>query len=126
MLATNGNSHLGGDDFDQLLVDFIRQKFFAEQDFKPILRSYLKKKAEQLKIQLSNHLEANISLQVGQEAVIFSITQKNFSKIISPLLEKTRTHTQIALRDADLKPEDSGGYHILVGGSTRIPSFACE
>ena len=106
VLATNGNSHLGGDDFDQLLVDFIRQKFFAEQDFKPILRSYLKKKAEQLKIQLSNHLEANISLQVGQEAVIFSITQKDFSKIISPLLEKTRTHTQIALRDANLKPEE--------------------
>ena len=86
VLSTNGNSHLGGDDFDQLLVDVIGQKFFAEQDFKPILKSYLKKKAEQLKIQLSNHLEANISLQVGQEAV--SITQKN---IISPLLEKTRT-----------------------------------
>ena len=121
VLATNGNSHLGGDDFDQLLVDFIRQKFFAEQDFKPILRSYLKKKAEQLKIQLSNHLEANISLQVGQEAVIFSITQKDFSKIISPLLEKTRTHTQIALRDANLKPEEVEDI-ILVGGSTRIPA----
>ena len=121
VLATNGNSHLGGDDFDQLLVDFIRQKFFAEQDFKPILKSYLKKKAEQLKIQLSNHLEANISLQVGQEAVIFSITQKDFSKIISPLLEKTRTHTQIALRDANLKPEEVEDI-ILVGGSTRIPA----
>ena len=76
---------------------------------------------EQLKIQLSNHLEANISLQVGQEAVIFSITQKDFSKIISPLLEKTRTHTQIALRDANLKPEEVEDI-ILVGGSTRIPA----
>ena len=121
MLSTNGNSHLGGDDFDQLLVDVIGQKFFAEQDFKPILKSYLKKKAEQLKIQLSNHLEANISLQVGQEAVIFSITQKDFSKIISPFLEKTRIHTQIALRDANLKPEEVEDI-ILVGGSTRIPA----
>ena len=121
VLSTNGNSHLGGDDFDQLLVDVIGQKFFAEQDFKPILKSYLKKKAEQLKIQLSNHLEANISLQVGQEAVIFSITQKDFSKIISPFLEKTRIHTQIALHDANLKPEEVEDI-ILVGGSTRIPA----
>ena len=121
VLATNGNSHLGGDDFDQLLIDFIEQKFFAEQDFEPILKSYLKKKAEQLKIQLSNHLEANISLQVGQETIPFSITQKDFSKIISPLLDKTRSHTQIALRDADLKTEEVDDI-ILVGGSTRIPA----
>ena len=121
VLATNGNSHLGGDDFDQLLIDFIEQKFFAEQDFEPILKSYLKKKAEQLKIQLSNHLEANISLQVGQETIPFFITQKDFSKIISPLLDKTRSHTQIALRDADLKTEEVDDI-ILVGGSTRIPA----
>ena len=98
VLATNGNSHLGGDDFDQLLIDFIKQKFFSEQDFKPILKSYLKKKTEQLKIQLSNHLEANISLQVGQETIPFSITQKEFTKIISPLLHKTKEHIQTALR----------------------------
>ena len=121
VLATNGNSHLGGDDFDQLLIDFIEQKFFAEQDFEPILKSYLKKKAEQLKIQLSNHLEANISLQVGQETIPFFITQKDFTKIISPLLDKTRSHTQIALRDADLKTEEVDDI-ILVGGSTRIPA----
>ena len=118
---TNGNSHLGGDDFDQLLIDFIKQKFFSEQDFKPILKSYLKKKTEQLKIQLSNHLEANISLQVGQETIPFSITQKEFTKIISPLLHKTKEHIQTALRDAELKAEEIDNI-ILVGGSTRIPA----
>ena len=121
VLATNGNSHLGGDDFDQLLIDFIKQKFFSEQDFKPILKSYLKKKTEQLKIQLSNHLEANISLQVGQETIPFSITQKEFTKIISPLLHKTKEHIQTALRDAELKAEEIDNI-ILVGGSTRIPA----
>ena len=78
---------------NQLLVEVIGQsKFFAEQDFKPILKSYLKKKAEQLKIQLSNlWKQGNIFLQVGQEAVIFSgLSQKDFSKIISPFWGKNK------------------------------------
>ncbi len=125
VLSTNGNSHLGGDDFDQLLIDFIEQKFFMDKNSKkqssPVLKSYLKKKAEQLKIQLSNHLEASIPLQVGQETIDFTIKQKEFTKIISPLLEKTKEHTKIALRDANLKTEEIKDI-ILVGGSTRVPA----
>ena len=60
-------------------------------------------------------------MQVGQETIPFSITQKEFTKIISPLLHKTREHIQTALRDAELKAEEIDNI-ILVGGSTRIPA----
>ena len=119
VLATNGNSQLGGDDVDQLLFDFILAETKFTGEMSPILQNYLKKKAEEIKCNLSNHLETKIKLQLNQTLVDFRITRETFSKLIEPLIEKTIEHTKQALSDANLKISEIDDL-ILVGGSTRL------
>ena len=119
VLATNGNSQLGGDDVDQLLFNFILAETKFTGEMTPVLQNYLKKKAEEIKCNLSNHLETTVSLQLNQSSIDFQITRKTFSNLIEPLIAKTIEHTKQALADANLKVSDIDDL-ILVGGSTRL------
>ncbi len=130
--ATNGDTHLGGDDYDRRLVDFIADEFKKEQgidlrgDRQALQR--LTEAAEKAKIELSSRVETEINLpfitadQTGPKHLVMSITRAKFEQLTADLTEKCVQPFQNALKDAGLQPADMDEV-ILVGGATRMPAI---
>ena len=128
VLATAGNNRLGGDDFDQRLIDYIAEEFRKEhgidlrQDRVALQR--LKEAAEKAKIELSGLMTANVNLPFIAEGPLhldMTITRAKFNELTADLVEKTVGPMNQALRDAGMTAKDIDKV-ILVGGSTRIPA----
>jgi len=130
VLATAGNNHLGGDDFDQKLIDYMAEKFRKEHgvDLKQDKQAFqrLKDAAERAKIELSAKFETEVSLPFitatteGPLHLEMKITRSTFESLIRDLIESTREQVERVLQDAKASPNDVDEV-ILVGGSTRIP-----
>ncbi|WZL74623.1 molecular chaperone DnaK [Clostridiaceae bacterium 35-E11] len=131
VLATHGNNHLGGDDFDQAIIDFLAESFKKEHgvDLRNDKMSLqrLKEAAEKAKKELSSTQTANINLPFitataeGPLHLNIDLTRAKFNQLTENLVEATMEPARKALRDANLAPADIEKV-ILVGGSTRIPA----
>ncbi|NLK44232.1 MAG: molecular chaperone DnaK [Tissierellia bacterium] len=131
VLATRGNNHLGGDDFDEKLVNYIADEFKKEngvdlkQDKMSLQR--LKEAAEKAKKELSSTMSTNINLpfitatQAGPLHLNMDITRAKFNELTADLVEATLEPVRAALKDAGLNASEIEKV-ILVGGSTRIPA----
>jgi molecular chaperone DnaK len=126
VLATNGNTHLGGDDIDRVLAEHLRLEFqrqFPNADAEaPILRATLLDAAERAKIELSADPAARIEIPfaAGAESFVMTVTRSDLERLAKPIVERCRFHCRRALEDAKLQPADLQAV-VLVGGSTRIP-----
>jgi len=130
VLATSGNNHLGGDDFDQRIIDWLADEFKKEHGIDlrndRMALQRLKDAAEKAKIELSSTTSTLISLPfitadaTGPKHLEKTLTRAKFEELISDLVEMTVGPIKQALQDAGLKPEDISKV-ILVGGSTRVP-----
>lgn len=130
VIATSGNNHLGGDDFDQRIIDFLAEEFKKQygvdlrNDRQALQR--LRDAAEKAKIELSSKLETDISLPYitataeGPLHLEMKLTRAMFESLTRDLVEKTREPIERALSDAKLRPQDIDEI-ILVGGMTRVP-----
>ena len=131
VLATAGNNRLGGDDFDQRLIDYIAEEFKREngidlrQDRMALQR--LKEAAEKAKIELSGMMSTNVNLPfitadaTGPKHLDVTISRAKFNELTADLVEKTVGPMTQAMRDAGVNAKDIDKV-ILVGGSTRIPA----
>ena len=129
--ATAGDNHLGGDDWDQRIIDWMADKFKAEngidlrQDKMALQR--LKEAAEKAKMELSSTTQANINLPFitadasGPKHLDYTLTRAEFERITKDLLDRVKKPVEQALKDAGLKAGDLDEV-ILVGGSTRMPA----
>ncbi|CBI39294.3 unnamed protein product, partial [Vitis vinifera] len=131
VLSTSGDTHLGGDDFDKRIVDWLAQNFKRDEGIdllkdKQALQR-LTETAEKAKIELSSLTQTNISLPFitatseGPKHIETTLTRAKFEELCSDLLDRLRTPVETALRDAKLSFKDLDEV-ILVGGSTRIPA----
>ena len=128
--STNGDTHLGGDDFDQEIINWLADEFQKEEgvDLRkdPMALQRLKEAAEKAKIELSSSLETEINLPYIMPVdgipkhLVKKLTRAKLEQLIDHLVQRTVEPCQKALRDAGLKPSDINEV-ILVGGSTRIP-----
>lgn len=129
--ATNGDTHLGGDDFDQVIMDYIITEFKKEQGIdlhtdKAALQR-VKEAAEKAKIELSTTAETEINLPFvtadaeGPKHLQMSISRSKLEELVSQLIEKTLIPCETVLKDAGLKKNDINEV-ILVGGMTRMPA----
>lgn len=131
VLATSGNNRLGGDDFDERIMDYLVDEFKKETgiDLKAdkMAMQRLKEAAEKAKIELSSVTTTNINLPFitadasGPKHLDMQLSRAKFDELTSDLLEKTMEPARQAMADAGLKPEDIDKV-LLVGGSTRIPA----
>ena len=131
VLATNGDTHLGGDDFDNRVIDYIADTFQRENgiDLKKDRMAYqrLKEAAEKAKIELSGAMTTNINLPfitadaTGPKHLDMTLTRAKFNELTGDLVEKTIGPMNAALKDAGLTSAQIDKV-ILVGGSTRIPA----
>ena len=130
VLATHGNNRLGGDDFDQRLMDYIVRQFKSETGIDlsadRMAMQRLKEAAEKAKIELSSMVQTNVNLpfitadSTGPKHLDMTITRAKFEELIHDLVEKTRECMSIAMKDAGLTNSNIDKV-ILVGGSTRVP-----
>lgn len=130
VLATNGNTHLGGDNVDEVLIDWLLQKFKADTGIDvskdPMATQRLKEAAERAKIELSSAQQTEINLpfltadHTGPRHLTVTMTRAEFEKLIHDVVEKTLEPCRQVVKDAGLKVEDITEV-LLVGGSTRIP-----
>jgi len=130
VLSINGNTHLGGDDFDEELINYIAEEFRKQEGIDlrkdPMALQRLKEAAEKAKIELSNAMETTVNLpfitadQSGPKHLQTTITRTKFEQLINTLVEKCRQPVIDALKDAKLGPEQIDEV-VLVGGSTRVP-----
>ena len=130
-MATSGNNRLGGDDFDQRIVDYLVQEFKKETGIDltadRMAMQRLREAAEKAKIELSGLPQTNINLPFisvtpdGPVHLDISLTRAKFNELTADLVDACLVPTRRALEDAGLKPEDIDRV-ILVGGSTRIPA----
>ena len=130
VLATNGNNRLGGDDFDQRLMDYIIRQFKSETGIDlssdRMAMQRLKEAAEKAKIELSSMVQTNVNLPFitadssGPKHLDMTITRAKFEELIHDLVEKTRDCMTTAMKDAGLTNANIDKV-ILVGGSTRVP-----
>ncbi len=131
VLATSGNNHLGGDDFDQRIIDFLVAEFKKSNgiDLKTdkMAMQRLKEAAEKAKIELSGMQQTNINLpfitadSTGPKHLDVNLTRAKFEELISDLLEETKKPVMQALKDAGVSANDLHKI-LLVGGSTRVPA----
>lgn len=131
VLSTNGNTRLGGDDFDQRIIDYVAEQFRKENgiDLKQdkIASQRLKEAAEKAKIELSGTTTANINLPfitadaTGPKHLDVTLTRAKFDELTADLVEATIEPMRKALKDAGLSVDQINKV-ILVGGSTRIPA----
>ena len=129
--ATSGNNFLGGDDFDQRIVDFLVDKFRREQGVDlaadKMAMQRLREAAEKAKIELSGMMTTNINLpfitatQDGPKHMDVTLTRAKFDELTADLVEKTMGPTRQAMKDAGLTAAEIDRV-LLVGGSTRIPA----
>lgn len=128
--STNGDTHLGGDDFDQRLIDYLADEFKRQEGIDlrkdPMALQRLKEAAEKAKIELSSSMQTDVNLpfitatQDGPKHLNITITRSKFEQLIHDLVEKTRIPCEQAMKDAGVTPSQIDEV-ILVGGSTRIP-----
>ncbi len=131
VLATSGNNKLGGDDFDQKIIDFLVDEFRKENgiDLKTdkMALQRLKEAAEKAKIELSGVMSSNINLPfitadaTGPKHLDITLTRQKFNELTADLVEKTMVPTQNAISDAGISPAEIDKV-LLVGGSSRIPA----
>ena len=130
--STNGDTHLGGDDFDHVLIDYMAGVFKAEHGIDlrqdPMALQRLKEAAEKAKIELSSATTTDINLPYIMpvngipQHLVMSLTRAKFEQLCDHLVQKTIEPCRIALRDAGLQASQIDEV-ILVGGSTRIPAI---
>jgi molecular chaperone DnaK len=130
VLSTNGDTHLGGDDFDEELINHIAEKFKAEQGINlrddAMALQRLREAAEKAKKELSSSQTTDINLPFitadasGAKHLQMNLTRSEFEKLIDSLVERCRQPVLNALKDAKLDPKEIDEV-VLVGGSTRIP-----
>ena len=130
VLSTNGNTHLGGDDIDQLLLNYIADEFKKEQGIElrqdHMALQRLREAAEKAKCELSTSTTAEINLpfitadQAGPKHLTMSLTRAKFEQLIGGLVEKCRKPCEMAMKDAKVSPGDIDEV-IIVGGTTRSP-----
>ena len=130
VISTNGDTHLGGDDFDQVLINYVADTFKREQGIDlrndPMALQRLQEACEKAKKELSSAQSTDINLPFitadasGPKHLQMNITRAQFEKLVDPLIERTRGPLEKALADARMKPSDIDEV-VLVGGSTRIP-----
>lgn len=131
VLATSGNNRLGGDDFDQRVIDWMAAEFLKENgvDLKKdkMALQRLKEAAEKAKIELSGVMSSNINLPfitadaTGPKHLDLTLSRAKFDELTADLVDKTMKPTEQALKDAGLQPSQIDKV-LLVGGSTRIPA----
>ncbi len=130
VLSTNGDTHLGGDDFDQYLIDFVAEEFRKKEGIDirkdAMALQRLKEACEKAKCELSTTMETNINLpfitadQNGPKHLLVTVTRAKFESLCEPLFTRLKGPCEQALKDAKVKPTDIGEV-VLVGGSTRMP-----
>ena len=131
VLSTDGDTHLGGDDVDQAVIDWLAEEFKKDEDIDikkdKMALQRLKEAAEKAKIELSTAASTEINLpyitatQSGPKHLVKSLSKSKFEQLIDPLVKRTIEPCKKALKDADLSASDIDQI-ILVGGSTRIPA----
>lgn len=129
--STNGDTHLGGDDFDKVLIDYIAEEFKKTNSIDlrndRMALQRLKEAAEKAKIELSSAMQANINLPFitadasGPRHLDMNITRAKFEQLAFDLIQRTEDPCRKALADAKMSPSDIDEV-ILVGGATRIPA----
>lgn len=126
VLSTNGDTHLGGDDFDEELINFVADEFKKEEGLdlrdQPMSLQRLREACEKAKKELSTLQSTEINLPFIHEAkhLQMTISRSQFERLIDPLVERCRQPIVQALKDAKLSPGDVDEI-VLVGGSTRVP-----
>ncbi len=130
--STNGDTHLGGDNFDQRLIDFLADEFNKAESIDlrkdPMALQRLREAAEKAKIELSQMLQTDVNLpfitatQDGPKHLNVNITRAKFESLCSDLFERSLAPVEKALKDAKMTPANIDEV-ILVGGSTRIPKI---
>jgi molecular chaperone DnaK len=133
--STNGDTHLGGDDFDQRVIDWIVGEFKRDQGIDlskdPMALQRLKEAAEKAKMELSSTNSTDINLpfitadQTGPKHLNYQLTRAKFEQLVDDLITRTIEPMRKALKDAGLEPKDIDEV-LLVGGSTRIPKIQEE
>ncbi len=128
--STNGDTHLGGDDFDRIIINWLAEEFQKQENIDlrkdPMALQRLKDAAEKAKIELSSSMETEINLPyiTAMDGVpkhlVMKLSRAKFEQLIDHLVERTLKPCELALRDAGISKSDIDEV-ILVGGSTRIP-----
>jgi molecular chaperone DnaK len=129
--STAGNNHLGGDDFDTCLMNWIVEQFRVEEGIDlsvdKMAMQRIREAAEQAKIELSSHETTSINLpfiaadEMGPKNLDMELTRTKFEELVAHLVQSTMEPVAQAIKDAGLKPDDVSRI-VLVGGSTRIPA----
>ncbi len=135
VLSTNGDTHLGGDDFDHAIIDWLADEFKAEEGvdlrLDPMSLQRIKEAAEKAKIELSSSAETEINLPyvtataAGPKHLVKKLSRAKFEQLTDSLVKRSMTPVAQALKDAGLSVSDIDEV-ILVGGSTRMPRIADE
>ncbi len=135
VLSTNGDTHLGGDDFDQVIIDWLADEFKSEEGIDlrldPMSLQRLKEAAEKAKIELSSGAETEINLPyvtataTGPKHLVKKLSRAKFEQLADSLVKRSMEPVAKALKDAGLSKSDIDEI-ILVGGSTRIPRIQEE
>jgi len=135
VLSTNGDTHLGGDDFDQVIIDWLAEEFNKDESIDlrkdPMALQRLKEAAEKAKIELSSSSQTEINLPYvtatasGPKHLVKTLTRAAFEKLADSLIKRSMEPVAKALKNADLSKSDIDEV-ILVGGSTRIPRIQEE
>jgi molecular chaperone DnaK len=130
--ATNGDTHLGGDDFDLRIIDWIAEEFRKEQGIDlrkdQMALQRLKEAAERAKIELSSSLQTELNLPFitadasGPKHLVMTLTRSKLEQLVSDLIERTRGPVMKALEDAGLRANEINEV-VLVGGQTRMPAI---
>ncbi|MBX2892392.1 MAG: molecular chaperone DnaK [Saprospiraceae bacterium] len=133
--STNGDTHLGGDDFDQVVIEWLAEEFKRQENMDlrkdPMALQRLKEAAEKAKIELSASAETEINLPYitavdgVPKHLVMKLSRAKFEQMTDPLVQRTLEPCRKALQDAGLKASDIDEV-ILVGGSTRIPRIQAE
>jgi len=131
VLATDGDTHLGGDDVDQVIIDWLAEEFIKDEDMDlrkdPMALQRLKEAAEKAKIELSSSTQTEINLPYvtatssGPKHLVRSLSRSKFEQLIGDLVKRTITPCEKAMKAAGISKSDIDEI-ILVGGSTRIPA----
>ncbi len=130
--STNGDTHLGGDDFDQIIIDWLAQEFLNDEGLDlrkdPMAMQRLKEAAEKAKIELSSSTQTEINLPYIMPVngipkhLVKSLTRAKFEQLADTLIQKTLEPCKLALKDSGFSASEIDEI-ILVGGSTRIPAI---
>lgn len=133
--STNGDVHLGGDDFDQKIINWLAEEFLSEEQIDlrkdPMALQRLKEASEKAKIELSSSASTEINLpyitatQTGPKHLVRTLSRAKFEQLTADLVKRSMDPCKKALADAGLNPSDIDEV-ILVGGSTRIPKIQEE